>query len=188
MADSVADTEAIRRFVAGVYAALSFREGGQPNWEGLRGLFWPTAVIVHTRGGLAEGREPATLTPAEFIAGLRSRIAHASLRSLQEREVGATIKTHGDVAQVFSQFEARANAGAAVTGVAAFQLVRQRAAEGRPERWLCVSLCRTEEGTSAPERRIVPATAPQDRPFGDRRPPGRPGPGNRPGGPPRGRR
>lgn len=187
MADSVADTEAIRRFVAGVYAALSFREGGQPNWEGLRGLFWPTAVIVHAKGGLADGREPATMTPAEFIAGLRSRIAHASLRSLQERETGAVVKVQGDVAQVFSQFEARPNAGPAVTGVSAFQLVRQKAAEGRPERWLCVALCRSEEGTTAPERRIVPATAPQDRPFGDRRGPG----GGRPpgrGGPPRGRR
>ena len=181
MADSVADTEAIRRFVASIYAALSFREGGQANWDGLRGLFWPTAIVVHTRGGLATGREPATMTPAEFIAGLRSRIAHGDLRALQERETGAVIKVQGDVAQVFSQFEARANAGQAVTGVSAFQLVRQRAAEGRPERWLCVALCRTEEGASAPERRILPATALSDRPFGDRRPPGR-------SGPPRGRR
>jgi hypothetical protein len=187
MADSVADTEAIRRFVAGVYAALSFREGGQPNWEGLRGLFWPSAVVIHTRGGLASGREPATMTPAEFIAGLRSRIAHGELRSLQERETGSQVRVQGDVAQAFSQFEARANGGQPVTGVSAFQLVRQKAAEGRPERWLCVALCRAEEGAAAPERRIVPATAPQERPFGDRRGPGR-GPGGRPGGPPRGRR
>jgi len=170
MADSVADTEAIRRYVAGIYAALSFREGAQPNWEALRGLFWPGAQIIQLRGA-----EPASQTPAEYIAALRSRIAHGELRALQEREAAATIKVQGDLAQVFSQFEARLNGGAALRGVNAFQLVRHAG------RWLCVGLTRSEEAAPvAPERRIVPATAPQDRPYGARP--------YRPGGPPRGRR
>jgi hypothetical protein len=161
MTDSVADTEAIRRYVASLYAALSFREGGQPNWDMLRGLFWPQAQIIEIRRG-----ETSSHTPAEFIAALRSRIAHGELRAMQDRETGSTIKAQGDLAQVFSPFEGKRDQ-AAVRGVNAFQLARQGG------RWLCLSILRSEEPARNEERRVMPAIAPPDRP-----------PPRRPGGPP----
>lgn len=165
MTDSVADTEAIRRYVVSFYAALSFREGGQPNWDMLRGLFWPQAQII------AIGRSDTTSqTPAEFIAHLRSRIAHGELRAMQDRDLGSTIKQQGDLAQVFSPFEGKRDQ-ATVRGVNALQLARQGG------RWVCLSILRTEEPARSEERRVLPALAPQDRP-----------PPRRPGGPPRFRR
>lgn len=163
MADQIADTEAIRRYIAGFYAALGFREGGQPNWDALRGLFWPGGSVVEFKNN-----EPATSTPAEFLAHLRSRIAHGELLAVQERELESAIRVQGDLAQVFSQFESRANAGASghvvARGVNAFQLIRHAG------RWLCLNVCRAEGGAPpAPERKPMPASAPRP-PF---RPPGR---------------
>ncbi|MCK6451863.1 MAG: hypothetical protein L6R19_13555 [Alphaproteobacteria bacterium] len=165
MTDSVADTEAIRRYVVSFYAALTFREGGQPNWDMLRGLFWPQAQIIEIRRG-----ETGSQTPAEFIASLRGRIARGELRAMQDRDTGSTIKQQGDLAQVFSPFEGRRDA-ATVRGVNAFQLARR---EGR---WVCLSILRSEEAALSEERRVLPAVAPPDRP-----------PPRRPGGPMRFRR
>ncbi|MGQ0675352.1 MAG: hypothetical protein ACT4N4_04605, partial [Rhodospirillales bacterium] len=103
MTDQIADTEAIRRFIAGFYAAFSFREGAQPNWEGLRGLFWSGGQVIAIAGG-----EPQPMTPAEFIAKLRSRIAHGEILGQQEREIESAVRVQGELAQVFSQFENRA--------------------------------------------------------------------------------
>ncbi len=165
MADPVADTEAIRRYIAGFYAAFSFREGGQPNWDGLRGLFSAGAQVIEIKGG-----ETASLTPPEFIAKLRSRIAHGELLGQQEREVESAIRVLGDLAQVFSQFENRSNAGPGggktMRGVNAFLLIRQGG------RWLSLTVARAE-GVGPPPaqpRQIAPALAPRPpfRPSGGR--------------------
>lgn len=150
MADQVADSEAIRRFIASFYAALSFREGGQPNWDMLRGLFWPGAAVVELRGG-----ETATMTPPEFIARLRSQIAHGEMRGLQEREVESSVKVQGDVAQVFSQCEVRTVTQPPRRGINAFQLLRLQG------RWVCQSILRAEGPPAPPQRRVMPATAPR---------------------------
>jgi hypothetical protein len=170
MADQVADTEAIRRFIAGFYAAFSFREGTQPNWDGLRGLFWHAGQAIEISGG-----EPKPTTPAEFIAKLRSRIAHGELLGQQEREIESAVRVQGDLAQVFSQFENRANAGAGgsrtVRGVNAFQLIRLQG------RWQVLTVCRAEGvgPPPSPPRQIGPAPSPRP-PF---RPPHRPSGGRR---------
>jgi hypothetical protein len=166
MADPTADTEAIRRYIAGFYAAFSFREGAQPNWDALRGLFSPGAQVIELKSG-----EPAASTPAEYIAKLRSRIAHGELLGQQEREVDASIRVLGDLAQVFSQFENRGSAGAGgsktMRGVNAFQLIRQGG------RWLTLTVTRAEGvgPPPAPPRAVSPALAPRPpfRPPGGRR-------------------
>ena len=166
MADQIADNEAIRRFIAGFYAAFSFREGGQPNWDALRGLFWPGGSVIEFKNN-----EPATSTPAEFLARLRSRIAHGEVLGIQERETDSAIRVDGDLAQVFSHCETRAMAGvggaATTRGVNAFLLIRHAG------RWLCLSVCRAETAAAPPPpvHRVMPAPAP--------RPPFRPGGGSR---------
>lgn len=169
MADQVADTEAIRRFIAGFYAAFSFREGTQPNWDGLRGLFWHGGQVIELAGGEPKP-DPKPMTPAEFIAKLRSRIAHGELLGQQEREIESAVRVQGELAQVFSQFENRANAGPGgaktIRGVNAFHLIRLGG------RWQCLTVCRAEGAgpQPAPARQIQPAVAPSPRPpF---RPPG----------------
>ena len=163
MADPVADTEAIRRYIAGFYAAFSFREGGQPNWDALRGLFSTGAQVIEIKGG-----EPQSMTPPEFIARLRSRIAHGELLGQQERDVESVVRVLGDLAQVFSQFENRGNAGPGggktMRGVNAFQLVRQGG------RWLCLTVARAE-GVGPPPAQPRPA-APAPAPRPPFRPPG----------------
>jgi len=174
MADQVADTEAIRRFIAGFYAAFSFREGTQPNWDGLRGLFWHGGQVIELAGGEPgpdPRPDPKPMTPAEFIAKLRSRIAHGELLGQQEREIESAVRAQGDLAQVFSQFENRANAGPGgaktIRGVNAFQLIRLQG------RWLVLTVCRAEGmgPPPAPARRIAPAPSPRPpfRPPGGRR-------------------
>ena len=116
------DDPSITRAIDELYAVISFEEGEDPNWQGLRALFSPHARITRIT---PEGTDH--MDRDGFLAMTRSLLEHGAYTSFYEFEVARTVERFGGMAQVWSGYETRRNRGARAPlgrGVNSIQLIR----------------------------------------------------------------
>jgi len=132
----------IEALLPALYEAICFEPGTTPRLDQLRTLFAPEGRLIHVKPDNVEVMDVET-----FIARFEEQIRLLSLTSFHEREVAREIRQFGHVAQVFSTFEARSQAGDAVPfarGINSIQLLRR---EGR---WFVASLMWDDERPDNP--------------------------------------
>jgi hypothetical protein len=116
------DDVSIARAIEELYAVISFEEGSDPNWDGLRTIFSPHARITRIT---PEGTD--YLDRDGFLAMTRSLLELGAYTSFYEFEVERSVERFGGIAQVWSRYETRRNRAARTAlsrGVNSIQLVR----------------------------------------------------------------
>jgi len=116
------DDPSLARAIEELYAVISFEEGGDPNWQGLRALFSPHARITRVT---PEGTDH--MDRDGFVAMTQSLLEHGAYTSFYEFEVARRIERFGGIAQVWSGYETRRNRHARAAlgrGVNSIQLIR----------------------------------------------------------------
>ena len=116
------DDPSIARAIEELYAVISFEEGSDPNWQGLRTIFSPHARITRIT---PEGTDH--MDRDGFLAMTRSLLELGAYTSFYEFEVGRSVERFGGMAQVWSRYETRRNREARAAlgrGVNSIQLIR----------------------------------------------------------------
>jgi len=115
-----------------LYAAISFPEGGTPDWAGVRALFAPWARVTRVT---PEGVDALDL--AGFEAMFTELLESGAVLSFYEYEVARRLDLFGSVAHVLSAYETKRSLEALAPfgrGINSVQLLFQ---DGR---WSIVSL------------------------------------------------
>lgn len=101
------DGSSVDALVAGLYASVSHGPEYEPNWDRLRKLFLPGALIVPPRPDDAEAVRP--LSVEEFVDRIRGFIAAREQAGeppgFTERETERRTACFGRMCQVFSSYE-----------------------------------------------------------------------------------
>ncbi|HVQ54892.1 MAG TPA: hypothetical protein VMT25_06920 [Thermoanaerobaculia bacterium] len=102
-----ADTVSVDAIVAALYASVSHGPEYEPNWNRLRGLFLPKAIVVPPRRSDAQALSVLDVDAFEqrirtYIAGRRER---GEPLGFTEREIARRESRFGNVSQVFSTYE-----------------------------------------------------------------------------------
>ena len=110
-----------------VYARVSFAEGEVPDWDAVRALMLPEALIVQPA---SRGRGVRPMDVDGFVQVFVDDIARLDMSAagFQERVVSKQVTQFGDVASALVVFEARMLTGPGSTpqrGLDCFHLVRQ---------------------------------------------------------------
>jgi hypothetical protein len=140
MSDSPASS--IETLPPALYDAICFEPGARPRLERLRELFATDGRLAHVK---PEGVE--AMVVETFIARFVEQVRLGRLQSFHEREITREIRRFGNVAQVFSTYEARWRAGDSepcARGINSIQLWFQ---DGR---WHVVSLIWDDERPGNP--------------------------------------
>jgi hypothetical protein len=128
--------------LARLYEVISFHEGGEPDWSGMREVFSRHARITRVT---PEGTDHLDLP--SFIAMAREMLEVGAYTGFHESELSRRVDRLGDVVHVLSAYETKRHPAAGDRlgqGVNSIQLVREDGA------WRVVSLCWDEEGLRAP--------------------------------------
>jgi hypothetical protein len=118
------DDPAIAALLNLLYAVISFEEGDEPDWRGLKELFSEHARITRVT---PEGTDH--LDPSSFFAMTQNLVDLGAYTSFYEFEVKRTVERFGDIAQVWSCYETRRNRSAREPlgrGVNSIQLIREK--------------------------------------------------------------
>jgi hypothetical protein len=116
------DEPSIARALEQLYAVISFEEGDEPNWQGLRTIFSPHARITRIT---PEGTDH--MDRDGFLAMTRSLLELGAYTSFYEFELERNVERFGGMAQVWSAYETRRNREAQAPlgrGVNSIQLIR----------------------------------------------------------------
>lgn len=135
------DGASIESLVAATYAVISGPAGQKRDWDRFRALFVEGAFMVPRAVG-ASGLRRAT--PEDYIARSGPILERDGFFEI---ELARSVRRYGDVAQVFSTYEARQTPGDAQVlfrGINAFQLVHDG------QRWRIASLVWQQEGAGLP--------------------------------------
>jgi len=117
------DDPAIARLLEELYEVISFEEGDEPNWPGLRALFSEHARITRIT---PDGTDH--MDPSSFLAMTRNMVELGAYTSFYEFEVARQVQRFGNLAQVWSLYETRRARGAARAlgrGINSIQLIRE---------------------------------------------------------------
>ena len=138
---TLTDVAAIDATVKELYAAISFVEG-EPNWNLLRSLFSPAGQMIHVKINSIEAMSVET-----FISRMAEQIQTGKLRGFYEVEISRRLELFGNIAHVFSTFDARYKAddpAPLARGINSIQLLKNG------DRWLVISLLWDEERSDRP--------------------------------------
>jgi hypothetical protein len=121
-----ADVSTIEGVIAALYRSVSFEAGGEPDWQLLRFLMLPRAVLAQPMQG---SDQVELLTVEEYISRFKQALDRSTLRTTGFHETIARIETTSFGRTVHSHvvFEARTDPAAAEPigrGVDSVQLVR----------------------------------------------------------------
>lgn len=142
------DYTAIQTRLNALYQSICFRKGEQPTFESLRALFIPQGLLINNNNPAA----PEVMSVDRFIEVVQAALATGGLEEFHEREIARTIEVFGNIAHVFSTYEARFDADIKEpfsVGINTIQLVR--ADTNGNEQWLVSSMAWNDE---TPERPI----------------------------------
>jgi len=115
----------IAQLLERLYAVISFEEGDEPDWGGLREIFSAHARITRIT---PEGTD--YLDPSSFLAMTRNMVEVGAYTSFYEVEVARRVERFGNVAQVWSAYETKRHRQADQAldrGVNSIQLIREGA-------------------------------------------------------------
>jgi hypothetical protein len=134
-----------------VYDVISGPAGQKRDWNRMRSLFTANARMCPRVAGDHERRRRGLY---------QARAAMLEKEGFIEREVARRVEQYGDIAQVFSTYEARNRADGPVImrGINSFQLVRHAG------RWWVVSIMWQAETPQTP----IPAEYLESPPAGER--------------------
>lgn len=118
------DVRSIDSILGATYDVISGSAGKKRDWDRFRSLFYPGARLIPTgkRPNETEVRS-RVLTPDDYV---ERSAPFLEKEGFFERGVSNKIETFGNIAQVFSTYESRHNAGDAQPfqrGINSFQLV-----------------------------------------------------------------
>jgi len=133
-----ADVASIDSIMRAVYDVISGPAGHRRNWDRMRSLFVSNARLMPKGArGLASGSVEDYITSSGPMLEERGFI---------EREIARRTEQYGDIAHVFSTYEARQSEGGPVfmRGINSFQLVRHGG------RWWVVSIMWQSETPQTP--------------------------------------
>lgn len=105
-----------------MYAAISFSEGGEPNWELVKSVFHPSARLTRIT---PEGIDYFDLE--SFQAMAMEMLDRGMYTCFFEVEIGRSVQMFGALAHVLSAYETRANPDAVsylARGINSIQLLR----------------------------------------------------------------
>lgn len=125
-----------------LYEVISFHEGGEPDWDGMKDVFSRHARITRVT---PEGTDHLDLPT--FCAMAREMLDAGAYTGFHEREVSRRVDRLGAVVHVLSAYETKRHPAAIDRlgqGVNSIQLVNEDGA------WRVVSLCWDEEGLRGP--------------------------------------
>ncbi len=152
VAANPADVASIDAIMRSVYDVISGPAGQKRDWNRMRSLFTSNARLMPKGGrGLMSG------SVEDYITSSGPQLEQ---NGFIEREIARRVEQYGDIAHVFSTYEARQSESGPVflRGINSFQLVRH---EGR---WWVVSIMWQAESTQNP----LPAQYLSSRPAGER--------------------
>jgi hypothetical protein len=113
----------IQQLLDALYQSICFAKDEQPTFESLRELFLPQGILVNNNNSAT----PLVLSVSAFIEAIQSAIATGGLEEFHEREIARKIEVFGNIAHVFSTYEARFDRTAQdpfSIGINTIQLVR----------------------------------------------------------------
>jgi hypothetical protein len=125
-----------------LYEVISFDEGGEPDWDGMKDVFSRHARITRVT---PEGIDHLDL--ATFCAMAREMLDLGAYTGFHEREVSRRVDRLGAVVHVLSAYETKRHPDAVDRlgqGVNSIQLVNEDGG------WRVVSLCWDEDGLRGP--------------------------------------
>lgn len=122
-----ADTGSVEELIEAVYRSVSFPAGAVPDWDRVRELMLPEALIVQPA---VRGRGIRTMDVDGFVQVFVEDIERLDMSAagFQERIVSREITQYGDMASALVVFEARMLSGPGSTpqrGLDCFHLVRE---------------------------------------------------------------
>ena len=150
---TAADVSTIEGVIAALYRSVSFEAGGEPDWQLLRSLMLPGAVLAQPMRG---SDQVELLTVEEYISRFRKALGQSTLRTTGFHETVARVSTtrFGRTAHCHVVFEPRTDPASAEPlgrGVDSIELVRTGG------RWWIASIATELE---APGRPIPEAFTP----------------------------
>jgi predicted metalloprotease with PDZ domain len=140
-AASPADVAEVDAVVKALYDVIS-GAAGQRNWDRFRSLFYPGATmgaVVTT----PQGKKYQKFTPEEYI---KMNDPHFKQIAFYEKEVGRTVNSFGNIAQVFTAYEYTLETPEPVKqrGINSVELIKENG------RWHILSLTWDEENAQNP--------------------------------------
>jgi predicted metalloprotease with PDZ domain len=147
------DVAEIDSIIKALYNVIS-GPAGERNWDRFRSLFYAGArmgAVVQT----PQGRVYKQFTPEEYV---KMNDPHFKQIAFHEKEIGRTVNTFGNIAQVFTTYEYTLETPQPVKqrGINSIELIREN------NRWYILSLTWDEETTEnpLPKNYLYPAAEP----------------------------
>lgn len=140
-----ADVASIDAIMKALYDVISGDAGVKRDWNRLRSLFYPGARMMPTGKNSKTGKISARMGNAEEY--ISSSGAYIEREGFHERELARHVDSYGNIAQVFSSYEARhklSDPKPFLRGINSFQLLNDG------NRWWVLSLTWSQETPEHP--------------------------------------
>ena len=144
----------IQLLLDALYQSICFAKGEKPTFDGLRELFLPQGILINNNNPAA----PLVLSVSAFLEAIQSAIETGGLEEFHEQEIARKIEIFGNIAHVFSTYEARFDRTAPEPfsiGINTIQLVR--VGESGHQQWRVAAMAWNDQ---TPERLIPPEYLP----------------------------
>jgi hypothetical protein len=138
------DSDSPNSIIHALYDSISGPAGKEPDWERMRALFFPRALLVRTTVAGDGALLPTVMDVEEYIDGTGDYLRR---EPFYEREIARRTESFGNVAHVFSTYESRREAGPSepfMRGINSMQLFHDG------ERWWLLSVVWDNEREDQP--------------------------------------